>query len=65
MSGIYYKINNVTISENHFYKMVRFVWFKTFIFCIDIYPSQITFSFLLAYNKMTRCSKSFNVWTIK
>lgn len=61
---IYYKISNTEINENHFYKMLRFVWFETFVFCIDVYPSQINISFLIAYNKMSKCSKSFNIWTM-
>ena len=62
---IYYKINAFEIHEKHFYKMIRFVWFRTFVFCVDVYPSQITISFLLAHNRMTRCSRSFNIAVIK
>lgn len=63
---IYYKISNTTIySSEHFYKMFRFVWFKTFVICVDIYQSELNISLLIAYNNLTKCSKSFNLLRIK
>ena len=64
---IFYKISRCEIySDNaHFYKMLRFVWFKTFVFCIDVYPSEMCFSFMIAVNDMSFPVKSFNLLVLK
>lgn len=45
----YYKIShtNIYIDRNHFYKMLRFVFFERLIFTVDIYPSEISLGIML------------------
>ena len=47
----YEKISNTKIfaDGSHFYKYIRYVFFGRLIFCIDVYPSQITIGFMIAY----------------
>lgn len=63
---IYYKISNTEIfSDKHFYKMYRYVFFKTLVFCIDIYPTNLSISFLIAANNMSIPSKCFKILELK
>lgn len=63
---VYYKISNTKVyNDGHFYKMFRFVWFKTFVFCLDIYPSEVNVSLLIAANDMSLPVKSFNLLRLK
>jgi len=63
---IYYKLSKCEIhSLEHFYKMYRFVWFKTFVFCLDIYPEEINFSLLITHSNVSRLYTHFNIWSIK
>ena len=50
--AIYYANHSATVvSLEHFYKFHRFVFFRKFIFTIDIYPEETRFGFMIAATK--------------
>lgn len=56
---IYYKISRAEMRSDHFYKYYRFVFFRRFIFTIDIYPTEMNFGFMISSSNMSKILWSF------